>query len=232
MADLPRPVRVLELLVSTAVGGGPKHVFDLVTRLSPELSPIVAAPPDGPFFERFRKAGIETHALALDRLSPWTLAQMLRVAREREVGLIHSHGKGAGLYGRLAGRLLGIPAIHTFHGLHYQDYSPTGRCLYLGLELDNLVVGSVARFDPVKGLEVLLEAVRRLQARLPRLRLVLVGDGPEMPRLSRLAGDLGLGSAVTFAGVVEDAARPGGPRAGRRGLLRGPHGPAHRRPVP
>lgn len=68
MADLPASIRVLELLVSTAVGGGPKHVYDLVTRLSrPEFSPLAAAPADGPFFERFRKAGVETHALALNR---------------------------------------------------------------------------------------------------------------------------------------------------------------------
>ena len=40
------PDPILEVLVSTAVGGGPKHVYDLVTRLSrSEFSPLVAAPP-------------------------------------------------------------------------------------------------------------------------------------------------------------------------------------------
>lgn len=265
----PGPIRVLELLVSAGVGGGPKHVFDLVTRLSrPEFSPLVAAPPDGPFFERFTKAGIEIHALALNRLNPWTLARLCRVARRGGAHLIHSHGKGAGLYGRLAAWLLGIPAVHTFHGIHYQDYSPAARWLYLVLErrlgrltrtvitlsraqeaegialglfpssrsavvpngidvgeVDTLVasqaipraaiglgpedrvVGCVARFDPVKGLDILLETTRRLRERIPGLRLVLVGEGPEETRLRRLAGEFGLGSVVTFAGVVEDALR-------------------------
>ncbi len=260
-------IPVLQLLVSTAVGGGPKHVFDLVTRLSrSEFSFLVAAPADGPFFERFRKAGIETHALDLNRLNPVTLARLCRLARESGARLIHSHGKGPGLYGRLAGRLLGIPAIHTFHGIHYQDYSPLRRRLYLALErwlarltrtaiylsqaqekegialglapasrsvvvpngidvaeIDALVgthavprsalelnagdsvVGCVARFDAVKGLDVVLDAARRLRARVPRLRLVLVGDGPEATRLRRRAEALGLGSVVTFAGMIENA---------------------------
>jgi glycosyltransferase involved in cell wall biosynthesis len=260
-------IRVLELLVSTRLGGGPKHVFDAVTRLPrDEFSVQVAAPADGPYFERFRKAGIETHELALDRIAPAVLPRLRALARRSGAQLVHSHGKGAGLYGRLCARLLGLPAVHTFHGLHHGAYRAPARLAYLALErglsrltrtvisvspaqeaealalrlfrpaqsevivngidlaeIDGLVashgvprsaqglgpedfvVGCVARFDPVKSLDVLFAALGRL--RVPRLRAVLVGEGREGERLRGLARAPGLTGVVTFAGAVEDAVR-------------------------
>lgn len=53
----------------------------------------------------------------------------------------------------------------------------------LGAAEDDYVVGAVARLDPVKDLVTLVDAVnlgRRVQ---PRLRLAIVGEGPERPRL-------------------------------------------------
>lgn len=84
--------------------------------------------------------------------------------------------------------------------------APIGRSA-LGLLPDDLVLGCVARFDPVKGLEVLLEAVRALLPRYPRLTLVLVGDGVEAAELRRRSRALGLNGQVLFTGVVEDAPR-------------------------
>ena len=54
--------------------------------------------------------------------------------RQRGIRLIHSHGKGAGLYGRVAGRLGGVPAVHTFHGIHFERYAAPARAAYLALE--------------------------------------------------------------------------------------------------
>lgn len=263
------PFPVLQLLVSTAVGGGPRHVFDLVTHLSrDEFAPIVMAPPDGLFFDRFSRAGIQAIAAPLNRLRLGPFFQILRLARSRGIRVIHSHGKGAGLYGRLAGRLAGVPTLHTFHGIHYESYSSSGQALYLSLERrlarlthtvinvsksqeaeglslglfnaeqsvvipngidvaeldrtvalapisrdalgltrDDLVLGCVARFDPVKGLDLLLRAVGVLVKRYHRLKLVLAGDGSEATKLRRLSEALGMGDRVFFAGVVEDAFR-------------------------
>jgi glycosyltransferase involved in cell wall biosynthesis len=57
-------------------------------------------------------------------------------------------------------------------------------------------VGSVGRLDQQKGYDVLLRAL----ASLPDAALVLVGDGPERGALEAIAGDLGLGDRVRFAG--------------------------------
>lgn len=66
-----------------------------------------------------------------------------------------------------------------------------------------LAVGQLARR---KGHEVLLRGLTLM--RTPA-RLVLVGDGPERPRLERLTRDLGLQSRVTFAGARGQHEIPG-----------------------
>jgi glycosyltransferase involved in cell wall biosynthesis len=57
-------------------------------------------------------------------------------------------------------------------------------------------IGSVGRLDRQKGYDVLLHAL----AALPEAALLLVGDGPEREPLEALAGDLGVGERVRFAG--------------------------------
>ena len=49
----------------------------------------------------------------------------------------------------------------------------------LGIGPDDFVIGCVSRWDPVKRFEILLQAVRQLADRLPRLTLLLVGGGGE-----------------------------------------------------
>lgn len=57
----------------------------------------------------------------------------------------------------------------------------------------------VGRLRHYKGLHVLLDAMRRIEA-----RLVIVGDGPVGPSLREQAARLGLGDRVHFAGSVSD----------------------------
>ena len=58
----------------------------------------------------------------------------------------------------------------------------------------------VGRLAAVKGVPVLLEALSFLKGELPRLRVTLIGDGPERARLEQDAADLGLRDVVDFAG--------------------------------
>ena len=259
------PLRVLELLVSTDLGGGPAHVHALAAGLPrPEFDLTIAGPAGGPYEKAFRDLGVDFVGIRADRLSPAALLRVIRLVRQRGIEIIHSHGKGAGLYGRLAARLTGVAAIHTFHGVHHERYprlyldverwltrwsdavihvsesqaaaaaalglapgkrsrvivngvdtarvramaegAPLSRGA-LGLEADTLVLGTVARFDPVKGLDVLLRAFATLLERVPAAQLLLVGDGSETPRLRGLVHDLGVGSRVVFTGFIPDAAR-------------------------
>src|SRR5262249_27937808 len=129
------PIRVLHLLVTTSPGGGPKHVYDLVRHLPPdEVEAVVAAPRDGIFFDRFRELGVTMVELPLSRLGVRHLPLTIELARRHRVDIVHTHGKGPGLYGRLAARWLGVAAVHTFHGIHYGSYPRTGQALYFLLE--------------------------------------------------------------------------------------------------
>lgn len=67
-----------------------------------------------------------------------------------------------------------------------------------------LLVGAVGALRPEKNLARLLRAFATLPAR-PPTRLVLVGDGPERPRLRALARELGVADRVVLTGQL---ARP------------------------
>jgi glycosyltransferase involved in cell wall biosynthesis len=67
-----------------------------------------------------------------------------------------------------------------------------------------VVLGCVARLDPVKDHPTLLHATQILRARFPALHLVLIGDGPVRESLETLTRSLGLEDGVTFVGEVRD----------------------------
>jgi len=258
------PVRVLELMVSTDLGGGPAHVRDVIAGLAGPEFRFTVAGPAGPLVPALTAAGADFAPIAADRHSPRALRDTNRLARERRIQIIHSHGKGAGLYGRIAARLTGAASIHTFHGIHPTGYgglylwleralarssfavihvsesqaaearalglTPAGRTRVivngidaafvrgvaagapmsraaLGLKPDALVLATIARFDPVKRLDVLLRALPLLVTRVPEAQLLIVGDGPERGALHALARTLALGDRVVFAGAIPAAAR-------------------------
>lgn len=71
---------------------------------------------------------------------------------------------------------------------------------------DAVVIGCVARFDPVKDHAGLLRAFALLRTSEPRVFLVLIGDGETRPALEQLTKELHLEEAVHFAGEVRGAA--------------------------
>lgn len=74
----------------------------------------------------------------------------------------------------------------------------------LGAGEDVLVVGTVARLDPVKDLATLIDAVAHLSAER-RVQAVIVGDGPELATLRQAAARHGITQAVTFLGHQDNA---------------------------
>jgi glycosyltransferase involved in cell wall biosynthesis len=72
----------------------------------------------------------------------------------------------------------------------------------LDLGPDDLVVAMVTVLRAGKGHEVALAALPALRERFPRLRLLVLGDGPARAQIERLAAPLG--PAVVFAGHRDD----------------------------
>jgi len=172
-------------VVSTQPGGGPQHVLDVAGGLRARgWRPIVAGPPGGALVARYREAGVETVAVRTDRLSPLALLALVRLIRRRDVRLVHSHGKGAGLHARLAARVTGVPAVHTLHGLHYERYRGPARVAYLALERRlsrwTRAVVNVSRAQESEGLA--LRLFTRAQSRV-------ILNGVEVARLTARALD-------------------------------------------
>lgn len=82
---------------------------------------------------------------------------------------------------------------------------PPGRAearSHLGLDPDDLLVGTVSSVVDYEGLDVLVRAVARLAPGHPRLRLRIVGDGVSLPGLRVLAAQLGVEERCQFTGRV------------------------------
>ena len=75
----------------------------------------------------------------------------------------------------------------------------------IGLGPSDLVLITLARLIPAKGVQYLLQAISRLGRSFPTLKLVICGDGPFKGILLELAEKLGLSSKVIFTGFRTDA---------------------------
>jgi len=75
----------------------------------------------------------------------------------------------------------------------------------LGLSEDAIVLGTVARLDPVKDLGTLIAAMASPPLSGVKLTLLVIGDGSERADLERMAHSLGAASAIRFLGHREDA---------------------------
>lgn len=70
----------------------------------------------------------------------------------------------------------------------------------LGVGAEQILLVFVGRIVPIKRLDLLLRAVAQAREPEPRLRLAVVGDGDERPRLERQAAELGIAGDVFFLG--------------------------------
>lgn len=71
-----------------------------------------------------------------------------------------------------------------------------------------LTVSRLAARERYKGHDKVIEVMPALLKEFPGLVYVIVGDGDDRPRLSRLAEERGIGASVVFAGQVSDEELP------------------------
>ena len=70
---------------------------------------------------------------------------------------------------------------------------------------DKFVVGFVGWIRPWHGVDKMIDALSQLRDRLPKLQLLIVGDGPAVPDLKTQAQALGVADRICFTGPVASA---------------------------
>ena len=128
--------KVLYIAVSSETGGVPRHIaYALEKAKSFGFAVTVACPSDGAYAETFRKLSAEYIDLPLKPYSLKSLFLLNRYVRKNGIFLVHSHGKGAGMYARPLKFLNpGLKVVHTFHGIYVEKYSKVFRTVYLFIE--------------------------------------------------------------------------------------------------
>ncbi len=137
---------------------------------------------------------------------PWVTLELARRMRRERFDIVHTHSSKAGIVGRVAARLAGVPVIvHTVHGWGFHDHmAPVARRVYVGLEkalepwTDSLV--SVSKETTRIGLEAGIgraDAYRLIRSGIPRTRFT---PDPEKRRATR--AELGLDENAIVIGSV------------------------------
>jgi glycosyltransferase involved in cell wall biosynthesis len=106
----------------------------------------------------------------------------------------------------------GIPADHVTvvpNAVDPERFHPVDRepalLRQFGLEEVGCVIGYVSSVRPLERIEDLVRATALLRERGLDVALLVVGDGPTLPRLRELARELGLGDRAVFPGGVPHA---------------------------
>lgn len=99
--------------------------------------------------------------------------------------------------------------IYTvYNGIDFkQQFKPIPRVKYLkelGIEYDKNIVyiGILARFHPVKGLDILLKAVKVIIKDTKNVKFIIGGEGEERRNIEKLAKTLGISEYIYMPGFV------------------------------
>lgn len=209
---------------STKYTVGHLTTVDLSLRflVKPQLLAVVDAGGDaigisapGPWVKELEEEGIRhipldasTRGMSLGR-DLRAAAQLWRALRREDLTVLHTHNPKPGLYGRVLGRLAGVPlVVNTMHGFYATDDDPVPkRALVYILE------GIAARFSDVELHQNPedLDLAKKLRI-VPRGKGHLLGNGVDLARFdpesvesgarARIRAEIGVEDSQILVGVV------------------------------
>src|SRR5204862_6700898 len=133
--------RLLILVTLAEVGGAQSYVSLLLPALADRFDVTVAAHGPGPVEEAARSAGARFIPLEHVRraINPWHdalgLLELVRLCRRERPHILHANSSKAGVLGRLAAYLSGVPIrIFTVHGWAFAAHRGIVGKLYLWVD--------------------------------------------------------------------------------------------------
>jgi glycosyltransferase involved in cell wall biosynthesis len=170
-----------------------------VGRLAARLArvPAVIHQPHGHVFYGYWSRRRTALFVALERLAArWTDTLVALTPREVEEHVERGIGRAA--------QWQVVPSGVPTAALRAAMPSRAAARARLGLPPGAFVVAGVGRLVPIKGFDLLVEALPEIAARVPSTRVVLIGDGEERTALEARAAALGVGARLHVTGAVSD----------------------------
>jgi len=144
MPNVPAKINTLHIVTQLELGGAQKNCLAILENLDNEkYNKYLATSLSGPLMEDAREIP-QLNLLLLPflkrRISPLadlvTLVSLTRQIKRLGIQIVHTHSSKAGILGRWAARLAGVPVItHTVHGWPFHDYqNPLLKKFYIFME--------------------------------------------------------------------------------------------------
>jgi glycosyltransferase involved in cell wall biosynthesis len=127
-------MKVLHVTVSSSIGGGPEHIYLLMSGFSNVESHI--ARPEGAYVNKFSEIVKDKFVLIpKQKFSFISLFRVIQYIKKNKIEIVHSHGKGAAVYARIISLFCRIKYIHTPHGLSPKIFDSISNFTYYLVEL-------------------------------------------------------------------------------------------------
>ena len=97
-----------------------------------------------------------------------------------------------------------------YNGIHFEPEKfskETDLRNELKINTDAKILGTISRLDPIKNQTMMIEAFYDVLQKHPNTYLLIVGDGPERPKLERLTKTLNIQNKVIFTGFKTNPQR-------------------------
>lgn len=119
MATAEPKLRVMFSHARVDTGGAPEHAYQLMAALKDQVEFHVACPTDRPYYQRFVALLGQDRVIEIPhrRLSIPALWNLYKEVRNRNIDVMHAHGKGGGVYARIVGFAARKKIIYTSHGM-------------------------------------------------------------------------------------------------------------------
>ncbi len=112
------PTTVLFVTARSDAGPAPKHMIDLMIMLKKAgFRVVVASPSNPPYGFEFKKLADKFILIPNRKFTLSTLFYLKKQIKKHKVNVVHSHGRTAGVYSRLLGKMTGISIVHSPHGV-------------------------------------------------------------------------------------------------------------------
>lgn len=123
---MPRP-RLLYCITRAEHGGAQSHVRDLIAGFNSRFEIHLAVGDEHFLTEQARVLGAEVHVIPdiVQPVSPAkdysAIRQITALIKTVKPDLVHCHSSKAGVLGRIAARVAGVPSIYTSHGWAFAE---------------------------------------------------------------------------------------------------------------